>query len=119
MTNNKNPQYEEIQPRSRIRLEEDFASGDPTVISEALYSAAQHEPEWRWTQARCLEMLRHESLLVRSSSLIALGEIALFRGELDVETVVLEMQKLSKDPALAPYVEDALDNIRAAGFELR
>jgi len=64
-------------------------------------------------------MLKHESSLVRSTALIALGEIALFRGELDVQIVVPEMRKLSKDPDMAPYVEDALDNIRAAGMKLR
>ena len=28
------------------------------------------------------------------------------------------MRELSRDPAMAPFVEDGLDNIRAAGFKL-
>jgi hypothetical protein len=56
----------------------------------------------------------HESLLVRSTALIALGEIALFRGHLDLETVLPEIHRVASDPALAPFAEDALDNIRVA-----
>jgi hypothetical protein len=59
-------------------------------------------------------MLNHESLLVRSSALIALGEIALFRGNLDLDVVLPEMKRFENDPALGPFVEDALDNIKVA-----
>ena len=59
-------------------------------------------------------MLNHESLLVRSAALIALGEIALFRGNLDLDVVLPEMKRFENDPALGPFVEDALDNIRVA-----
>lgn len=108
------PKYVEIKARPRLELEESLNSGDPNTICNALYSAAQHEPDWRWSQTQCLKMLLHESLLVRSTALIALGEIALFRGHLDVDIVVPEMKKLAGDPALAPFVEDALDNIEAS-----
>jgi len=59
-------------------------------------------------------MLNHESLLVRSTALIALGEIALFHGQLDLATVLPEINRVATEPALAPFAEDALDNIRAA-----
>lgn len=59
-------------------------------------------------------MLNHHSLLVRSTALIALGEIALFRGRLDLEIVLPEIHRVASDPALAPFAEDPLDNIRAA-----
>jgi hypothetical protein len=110
------PKYVEIPPREREELEAAFKSNDPNVVCNALYSAAQHEADWRWSQGHCLKMLNHESLLVRSSALIALGEIALFRGHLDLETVLPEMQRFANDPALAPFVEDALDNIRASNL---
>jgi hypothetical protein len=110
------PKYVEIKPR-RSELEEAFASADPNTLCDALYSAAQHEPDWRWSQTQCLRMLNHESNLVRSTALIALGEIALFRGNLDLDLVLPEMKRLSDDPALGPYVEDALDNIRASNIQ--
>lgn len=116
MTEDK-PKYVEIKARTRAGLEKSLASGDPNVICEALYSAAQHEQDWRWSQTQCLTMLNHQSLLVRSSALIALGEIALFRGNLDLDVVLPEMKRLEKDPALGPFVEDALDNIRIANIQ--
>jgi hypothetical protein len=108
------PKYVEIQHREREELEAAFNSSDTNVICNALYSAAQHEADWRWSQEQCLKMLNHESLLVRSTALIALGEIALFRGRLDLETVLPQIQRSASDPALAPFAEDALDSIRAA-----
>ena len=51
---------------------------------------------------------------MRSTALIALGEIALFRGCLDLDIVLPEIHRVAADPALAPFAEDALDNIRAA-----
>jgi hypothetical protein len=47
-------------------------------------------------------------------ALIALGEIALFRDHLDLETVLPQIQRFANDPELGPYVEDSLDNIRAS-----
>ena len=108
------PKYVEIQPRRRDELETKLESSDPNAICDALYSAAQHEEDWRWSQMQCLKMLNHASSLVRSTALIALGEIALFRGHLDLETVLPQIRQFADDPALGPYVEDALDNIRAS-----
>jgi hypothetical protein len=108
------PKYVEIRARTRAELEKSFASGEPNVVCDALYSAAQHEEDWRWSQMQCLKMLNHESLVVRAVAVIALGEIALFRGHLDLDVVLPEMKRFENDPALGPFVEDALDNIRVA-----
>lgn len=106
--------YVEIPPREREELQSALKSGDPNEVCNALYSAAQHEVDWRWSQAQCLKMLNHESLLVRSAALVALGEIAIFRGHLDLETVVPEIQRFANDPALGPFVEDFFVSIRAS-----
>lgn len=106
--------YVEIKRQPRPELEESLASTDPNRICNALYSAAQHEPDWRWSQTVCLSKLSHQSLLVRSAALIALSEIALFQGNLDLEIVLPEMKRLAKDVALGPFVEDAMDNIRVS-----
>ena len=103
--------YVEIKPRSKAQLLSEFASGDPNLVCDALFSAAQHEQDWRWSQAQCLAMLKHESLLVRSCAIVAIGEIAIFRGEIDFDTVLPELRGLLNDPALSPFAEDALDDI--------
>jgi hypothetical protein len=108
------PKYVEIRQRERKELDAAFKSSDANVICNALYSAAEHEADWRWSQDQCLKMLNQESLLVRSTALIALGEIALFRGRLDLGIVLPQIQRSANDPALSPFAQDALDNIRAA-----
>ena len=110
------PKYVEIKALPREELEKSLASDHPNIVCNALYSAAQHEQDWRWSQTQCLRMLNHESLLVRSAALIALGEIALFRGNLDLDVVLPEMKRLQNDSALRPFVKDALDNIRVANI---
>jgi hypothetical protein len=97
------PKYVEIQRREREELEAAFKSDDANVVCGALYAAAQHEVDWRWSQQQqCLRMLDHESLLVRSAALIALGEIALFRGHLDLETVLRKSTVWPLTPRLLP-----------------
>ena len=108
------PKYVEIKPQTRADLQQKLGSSDPNAVCGALYSAAQHDTDWRWSQNQCLRMLSHDSLLVRSAALIALGEIALFRGQLDVDIVLPQIRQFKSDPALAPFAEDALDNIRVA-----
>lgn len=110
---NDNPKYVEIEPRSRQELEEAFTSVDENTVCNAMYSAAQCEPDWRWTQGKLLEFLKNNSLLLRSTALSALGELALFQGHLDVELVVPEVHKLLKDPAMGPFAEDCLEDIKS------
>ena len=107
------PRYVEIEPRSRKDLELDFASDDENTVCIAMYSAAQYDPDWRWTQGKLLEFLNHHSLGIRSAALIALGELALFQGQIDVEVVLPEVHKLANEPALAPYVEECLEDIKS------
>ena len=111
MNSEKRPKYVEIKPRPKAQLVQELASSDENVVCDALFGAAQHEADWRWSQAQCLTMLKHTSLMVRSCAIIAIGEIAVFRGELDVDVVVPELKRLLNDSALRPFAEDALDDI--------
>lgn len=103
--------YVEIKPRPKTQLTKELVSSDENIVCDALFSAAQHEPDWRWAQGRCLAMLKHESLVVRSAAIMALGEIAIFRRVIDVDIVVPELQSCLKDPTLAPVAQDALEDI--------
>lgn len=69
------PKYVEIHARDRDDLETAFKSHDANVVCDALYSAAQHEAEWRWSQEQCLKMLDHKSLLVRSAAFIQAAKL--------------------------------------------
>jgi HEAT repeat protein len=104
--------YVKIRPQAREDLMEAFASDDEDQICNAMYSAAQHEPDWRWTQTELIKLLSHKSLLVRSSAIAAIGEVAIFQRNLDPEVVLPELYKIADDPALAPFVEDCLDDIK-------
>jgi HEAT repeat protein len=75
-------------------------------------SAAQHESDWRWTQTELIKLLSHKSLLVHSSAIVAIGEVATFQRNLDSEIVLPELYKLADDRALAPFVEDCLEEIK-------
>ena len=107
-------QYGEIKAKTREELENSLASDDSNVVCEAMFSAAQHESDWKWSQAKCLRMLRHKSIAVRSAAVMALSEIALYQGHLSLDVVLPQIQQFENDPELAPLVEDALDNIRVA-----
>ena len=78
-----------------------------------MYSAAQYEQDWRWAQGELIKFLSHESLLVRSTAINALGELVLFRGHIDLEVVLPEIHKLQNDPALAPFVQEYLEDLKS------
>jgi hypothetical protein len=107
------PKYVEIKPRSREELEAAFAGDDEKAICDAMYSAAQHDPDWRWAQGELVKFLGHKSVLVRSSAVNALGEVVFFRGHVDVDVVLPELHKLGNDAALAPYVKEYLEDLKS------
>jgi hypothetical protein len=107
------PKYVAIQPSSRRELEIAFASHDENAICNAMYSAAQHEADWRWAQAELVKFLGHHSVLIRSTAVNALAELVLFRGHIDLEVVLPEIHKLENDPALAPFVKQYLEDLRS------
>ncbi len=107
------PNYERIEQRTRMELERAFASNDEDAICNAMYSAAQFEPDWRWTQSELIKFLGHNSLPIRRTAVNALGELVLFRGHIDVEIVLPEIQKLRNDSALAPVVKQYLEDVKS------
>lgn len=78
-----------------------------------MYSAAQHEPDWRWTQVKLIAFLSHKPLRIRSTALKALGELILFRGQFDLELVLPAVSALAAEPALSQLVKDCLEDIKS------
>jgi hypothetical protein len=86
------------QPRDVIIR--DLYSDDPERISAALYSAAYHDPDWRWVQDECLRLLKHHDVGVRWTAATCLGDLALFHKTLDLPRVLPELFDACKDESI-------------------
>jgi hypothetical protein len=105
-------EYREVLPVSRAEAEILLRSGDVTAIIPALLSAAYHDPDWRWVQCRCLELLNHCDLDVRRVAITCLGHLARIHRTLDLGEVLPKLSLLKSDSSVCGWVEDALDDIR-------
>jgi hypothetical protein len=104
--------YVPVVQRPRERVEEMLRSGTPQQISEALWSAAYYDPDWRWVQTQCLLMLGHGDVWVRRNAATCLGLLAVFHKKLDTPVVVAALQKAAADPEVKPWAEDSLADIQ-------
>ena len=105
--------YHEIFPLSRSELEKLIESGNETAITDALLSAAYYDSDWRWVQELCLRFMHHADRGIRSNAVICLGHVARIHKTLDVDVVLPQLAALkAEDPAIAPWVEDAVEDIR-------
>jgi len=105
--------YHEIFPLSRPELEKLIESGNETAITDALLSAAYYDPDWQWVQNLCLRFMHHSDRGIRSNAVMCLGHIARIHKTLDWELVLPQLAALKlEDPALAPWIEDAVEDIR-------
>jgi hypothetical protein len=104
--------YEGFEWQSRENLVKALSSDDAQQIRDALYSAAQYEADWEWSQAQCLKFLNHKEFEVRWAAALSLGFIALYQRRLDLAKVLPELYAAKRDGLLAPHVEDSLDMIR-------
>jgi hypothetical protein len=105
-------EYQGFEWQSRANLIKALASNDAEQIRGALYSAAQYESDWEWSQAQCLKFLNHQEFEVRWAAALSLGFIALYQRKLDLAKVLPELYAAKWDDLLAPHVEDSLDMIR-------
>jgi hypothetical protein len=104
--------YHEIFPMSRSELERLTDSGNDSAIIEGLLSAAFYDPEWRWVQNLCLRFLADPDSGIRSNAAMCLGHVARIHGQLDIEVVVPRLTELLRDTSIAPWAEDALEDIK-------
>ena len=103
--------YERVEPLSRLEIIAGLGSNAPEQIRSALYSAAWHEKDWRWTQENCLIFLQHSDAGVRWAAALSLGYIAQFQKHLDLDRVLPALHDAHSDPAIRSTVGDALDMI--------
>ena len=107
----KGRKYEPVLQHSRARVEEMLRSGVPDQISEALWSAAYYDPDWRWVQTQCLLALEHSDVWVRRNASTCLGLLAVFHKKLDAQVAVRALKKAAEDPEVKPWAEDSLADI--------
>ena len=104
-------QYEDAPALSREQAESMMDSGSADDKIRALLSVTLNGEDRRWVEQRCLDFLDGEDPSVRRIAVICLGHLARIHGELDLQTVLPRLERLSDDPAVAGEVEDALDDI--------
>jgi hypothetical protein len=108
----KDRKYLPVVQRPRERVEQMLRSGAPGQISEALWSAAYYDPDWRWVQTQCLLMLSHDDVSVRCNAATCLGLLAVFHKKLDTLVAVTALKKAAEDPEVKPWAEDSLADIQ-------
>ncbi len=106
------PRYVPVIERTREEIEEILRGNDLEQVCEALWSAVYYDPDWRWVQLQCLKHLDHSDCTVRGCAVMLLGALAVFRKQLDVHVVIPALHKAGEEPALKPWVEDSLSDIR-------
>ena len=96
----------------RRELEALIESGNDEAIIDALLSAAYYDPDWRWAQGVSLRFLDHATLGVRSNAATCLGHIARIHKKMDLDLVLPKLLAMQGDPAIRPWIEEALEDIR-------
>lgn len=96
---------------SRHQAERALSSTDARVVREALVAIALNESDWRWAQERCLQLTHHRDVTVRAVAVTCIGHIARIHREVDLNAIRLRLDELILDAELAPFVENALEDI--------
>src|SRR5437870_1316230 len=87
-----------------------FANGDPPAISEALVSAALHDPDREWAEEQCLRLSEHDDAGVRGTAGLCLGHVARRFGAIRPESREA-VRRLCDDPMVDNGPCDAIDDI--------
>ena len=103
--------YEEPRDVSKAEAEQAFRFGTPEEVTSALLGVTFYERDWRWVQEQCMKLARHEDVWVRRNAATCIGHIARFHRQLDVDAATRVLTEMAQDPAVAPWAEDALEEI--------
>lgn len=104
--------YEEPRPISKLKAEEELASGDIERMCTALVGLAFHESDWKWVQKRCLSLTQHPEPQVAGVALTCLGHLARIHRKLDLDEVIPVLEAMRDNEQVGGRAEDALDDIR-------
>jgi hypothetical protein len=88
------------------------ASGDPSLIGDALVRASLSKIDPTWVEAVSLRCAARPESELRWAALTALSHLVRRYRDLDVDAVRKAIDPLRDDPCLAGKVDDLLDDIR-------
>jgi len=104
--------YEEPQPIGLPEAEEGMASGDPTLIADALLRVSLSGIDAQWVEDACLRSLERPEFAVRWTALTALGHLVRRHRRLDMNAVLEAIEPLRSDSDMSGKVGDLLDDIK-------
>jgi hypothetical protein len=88
-----------------------LAGTDPNARMDGILSLALYDPDWKFVQDLCLELLHDSDVAVVATAILALGHLGRIHGHLELDRVVPELDALKSNDALAGRVSDTLDDI--------
>ena len=92
----------------------ELACDDPLKVAKALYGAAYHDPDWRWVQGQCLKRLRSEQVPIKWAAATALGDLAMFHKQIDLDIVLPALHDALSDVTINEAAEVSLMLIKHA-----
>ena len=103
--------FEAIEPISRELALERLQKEDGTTRARALVSLAYYDPDWRWVQNLCLELMTDADAGIRATAALCLGHIARIHKMLELDRVLPALHHLQDDPEIGWRVADVIDDI--------
>jgi len=104
--------YEQIDPVSHAEAKAAFATCIDELIAKTLIAIGLHDTDVQWVQEQTLHFLKHESPIVVSAAITAIGHTVRVNQRIDKSRVLPALQPLLEDPRFAGRVEDVLDDIQ-------
>lgn len=108
-------QYQELSPISHNEAEKVFAGNDPAGISEALVRLALHDIDRVWVERQCIRFIQHPNILIQRSAIISIGHLVRIHRALNTDATLPLLQEALKNPEIAGYANDTIDDIRVFG----
>lgn len=87
------------------------AGTDPNARMDGILSLALYDPDWKFVQDLCLELLHDSDVDIVATAVLGLGHLGRIHGHLELDRVVPELDALKSNDALAGRVSDTLDDI--------
>jgi HEAT repeat len=103
--------FENPEPISRADAEAKLRSPDAKMRVETLLAIAYHDPDWRWVQDRCLDMLDDPHVDVRAMAALCLGHVVRIHPQLDLDRVLPALTAVLSADVVGSRARDALVEI--------
>jgi hypothetical protein len=106
------PKLYRPKERTRAEIEGLLLDSDPMVVYRAIIDAANYEPDWRWLQQRCVDLLQmSRDKTVRTGAIHGIQFLTAARGEIDPDVVMPALLEAQNEPDLAGTAQGALNDI--------